>query len=285
MAMFGFHVIGFLLLPIRKSFQLTRHRKQSSLAFLPTSITPTPFRDSRKFSSCHSATILYQSIEAFDFSSKHGWETFYQNGCSSTKLDDMNKDAKNPIPFEYEWHASIHPDQVISELFSGSSVLIVGAGNSALPRHLHKHHNEGLDEKNVHFTNITCMDYSSSCISMLEESFSKNCPGMKFVHGDATKLCGLFQLEKFDFIIDKGLMDALMCGEGWDWTVESYLKGAASILKSKESNGKIILISYKLSSATKQFLQDMGDKFGLKWNLDMEKKSNDKVSFSIATKL
>ena len=284
--MFRLHVIGFLLLSLRKSFQLTSNRKKSFIVFSPTSLTPISSRDDRKVSSCYWGTRLYQSIDAFDFSSKYGWETFYQTGGNSTKLDGINKDTENPIPFEYEWHASINAEKVISEVFPGSSVLMIGTGNSALPRHLYKHHNgQGLDDKCGQLTNITCMDYSSSCISMLEELFSKDCPGMKFVHGDATKLCSLFQSEKFDFIIDKGLMDALMCGEGWDWTVESYLKGAASILKSKESNGKIILISYKLSSATKQFLLDMGDKFGLKWNLDMEKKSNDKVSFSIATKL
>lgn len=244
---------------------------------------------------------VVSTVEDFDFSSLNGWNTFYKEGGNNLDptdaYDDKNHgDDKNEvengdqmIPFEYEWHSSIQPDDIITEISQGSSVLIVGAGNSALPQILYKSHNNAQilnnDGSIPSTTRITCLDFSSYCIDMLRTLYGASCPKMDFVCGDATKMSTLFSEQQFDYIIDKGLMDALMCGEGWDWTVESYVKGISSILSSDKSKGRMLLISYKLSPSTKQFLLDMGVKYSICWNFDIDSKSNERVSFSIGSKV
>ena len=106
---------------------------------------------------------------------------------------------------------------------------------------------------------------------------------MSFVVGDATRLENVPDIadgdERIDAIIDKGLIDALMCDEGWNGDVERLLASAAKQLRY---NGLYILASYKLSSATKDFLLDVGKQVGLEWTFDLEDKGNNRVSLSKA---
>ena len=89
--------------------------------------------------------------------------------------------------------------------------------------------------------------------------------------------------------IDKGLTDAILCGEGWDFLLSRLLKGASYVLSPK--GGKYILISYKLPKSTQQYIKDCccdyEDEMGkiIKWEFDLPQISNDKVSISIGTKI
>lgn len=155
------------------------------------------------------------------------------------------------------------------------------------------------------------MDYSQPCIDMLRMLYDKdNYPNMDFICGEATDLKNCVERyfhgkknnddcrygnidinensesgskDSYNMIVDKGLMDAIMCDEGWNATLGKYFQGV-SLLLQKDS-GKIILVSYKLSTSTREFLIDIGQKVGIEWEFDMVDKSNDRVSFSVGTKL
>ena len=243
-------------------------------------------------------------LNQFDFSSQKGWDDFYQqlendntnDPITATSTSSMNSRASTmtgtgtiqqkskvsnsgdnvQVPdsgiFEFEWHSSIPHSFIISEIEIGSSVLMVGTGNSNLPRHLYDAH-EGK-------TTIVCMDYSKPCIDMLEQMHSAECPQMSFICGDVTNLTNIVKRRDFDYIIDKGLMDAMMCGEGWDsnGAVLKYLKEAKLVLKP---SGTFILVSYKLNTFTREYLECTGDALGIGWSLDIDEKSDGRVSFSI----
>lgn len=207
---------------------------------------------------------------------------------------------------EYEWHSFITSHDIINAIqevqqhptFSSSvlRLLIIGCGNSGLPRHLYNHlEQHGIGGRKGHF-HIQCLDFSMPCIRYLQNLHGDNYPKMSFVHGDATDLVGaIYQKEnegsknhsnvntseeKYDVIIDKGLMDALMCGEGWDSSTQQLFYGASAVLKSDAA--MYILISYKLSSSTKRFLEEVGSLVGLRWTFDIPVKSTEIASFSVA---
>ncbi|KAL7562513.1 hypothetical protein ACA910_008221 [Epithemia clementina (nom. ined.)] len=67
-----------------------------------------------------------------------------------------------------------------------------------------------------------------------------------------------------DCVYDKGLLDALLCGEGWNGPVASLLEQVGTVL---QPGGSYILVSYPLPSSTKQFLMEQGAQWGLgQWN-------------------
>ena len=132
---------------------------------------------------------------------------------------------------------------------------------------------------------VVCLDYSQPCIDMLQQMHQESCPSMRFIQGDVTELKNVLERNdigvSFDYVIDKGLMDALMCGEGWDSNeaVLKYFKEAKLSMTSR--NGAFVLVSYKITSSTREYLEDVGDRVGIKWELDIPHKSNGRVSFSI----
>lgn len=103
-----------------------------------------------------------------------------------------------------------------------------------------------------------------------------------YVCGDAVKLSDtlLIASEQFDVIVDKGLMDALLCGEGWNGPVATLLEEASQKLRCK---GVYVLVSYRLPRSTREYLTEVGDRVGLTWEFDC-KGSNDRVGVSIARK-
>jgi hypothetical protein len=98
---------------------------------------------------------------------------------------------------------------------------------------------------------------------------------------------------QYDYIYDKGLMDALFCNEGWETGVSRLIHEASRVLvspstatsttsdTSSSSNGgggdadagaggMYILVSYPLPTSTRNFLMEQGDKVGLKWQFDTD---------------
>eukprot|EP00978_Attheya_sp_CCMP212_P029579 scaffold105521_cov60-Attheya_sp.AAC.1 len=206
-------------------------------------------------------------LDAFDFSSQKGWDDFYEATPGSTME-------------EFEWHSSIPWTDVWSEIRSPTSpCLVIGCGNSALPRQLHD-----AGERNMH---VTCLDYSQPCVDKLKQIHNDRLETMSFICGDATRLTetlhgkkyGVHVPQHYTTIVDKGLVDALMCGEGWNTDVERLMKSVPGVL---DDGGIYILISYRLSPSTKEFLSTLGESLGLLWSFDIPNKSNDRVSFSVA---
>ncbi|KAL7486434.1 hypothetical protein ACHAW6_012029 [Cyclotella cf. meneghiniana] len=220
----------------------------------------------------------------FDFSSKPGWDNFYRTGRELSQQDtaDIVEDSACPS-LEYEWHSHIPHSAIIdaiapsihSALHHSSlptsrdrrmpSILIIGCGNSSLPRILH--------DAFSHPVRITCLDYSAVCIDMIRQMYGSSCPNMDFVVGDATKLKDVLKEHnsedktnsnmesdskkeyRYDVVIDKGLMDALMCGEGFE--VEALQRGIDQVLTTHDW-GIHVLICFPLSTRTKESLVDLG---------------------------
>ena len=166
------------------------------------------------------------------------------------------------------------------------SILLVGCGNSALPRVLH-------DAFGVP-VRVTCLDYSSVCIELVKSMYGESCPNMDFAVGDATALREV-QWESddgargkqsptesdkvrakkhFDVVIDKGLLDALMCGDGFD--LEKLVTSVNSVLTPREW-GMHVLVCFPLSRSTKQSLDDLGNSSvpNLAWEFDIPVKGSE----------
>ena len=219
----------------------------------------------------------------FDFSSKAGWDGFYKSRLHDGTVDSRDASSETTMTFEpFEWHSSLPHSRVFDALppsANTGSVLLVGCGTSTMPVELYDLH-EGK-------TRVVCMDYSEPCLEQLKASWGEGRKNLSFVCGDATRLHEVDFAPgdgTFDAIIDKGLVDALMCSESWDGDVEKLLTCAAEILKPN-GIGEYLLVSYKLTTSTKEFLVDVGDKIGLHWKFGLEDADNSRVSFSKAVRL
>ena len=229
----------------------------------------------------------------FDFSSRIGWDKFYRDGNQSS--DEQSLDE-----LEYEWHAHI-PHSVIVDALSPTidaasaflqnsntadtnklpSILLIGTGNSALPRVLH----DAFDTP----VKVTCLDYSPVCVEMIKAMYSEICPNMDFVLGDATRLKQAVNDSKYDVIVDKGLLDALMCGEGFDSDLEKLMDGIDAVLTRREW-GISILICFQLSTSSKQSLVELASSgkdnasTALFWDFDcpVEGSENGRATFNVA---
>mmetsp|Transcript_19425 Transcript_19425/g.28712 ORF Transcript_19425/g.28712 Transcript_19425/m.28712 type:complete len:290 (+) Transcript_19425:146-1015(+) len=216
-------------------------------------------------------------LDQYDFSSLNGWDQFY------THQQQRQQD-------HFEWHSSIPHSFIIEELQPRQNILIVGNGNSRLPFDIYTHFDSDV--------NITVVDYSQPCIDFLRNAHQASCPSIQFVCGDATNLeqiihtqCTHGESVQYDIVIDKGLMDAMMCTDGWDGegNVKKYFHEVGKVLNFRKDfvqtgGGKIVLVAYRLSSSTRDFLEELGRDIGVEWEED-EKRGNGRVSFLIGTPL
>lgn len=232
----------------------------------------------------------------FDFSSQQGWNDFYD--------DDTTADIT-------EWHRSV-PLQVLIDAYIplGSSCLVVGCGNSQLPRAIydaHSHQQQQLpnEKSSTMSTKITCLDSSSTCLEQLRRQFDDTNAVkdgiVSFVCGDAVKLTEtLLQAngdtsanipDSFDVIIDKGLSDAILCGEGWNGPLEHLMHESIKVLSRTNNNSSkhqqhqtpatYLLVSYKLPKSTQQFLQQVSIPH-VEWSFGRPEGTG-KVQVSLAT--
>ncbi len=257
-------------------------------------------------------------MKLFDFSSAVYWDEFYnktgnqdqkasQDGSSSTEKTTA---AATTIK---EWHPSVSLEDIASIVPPNGKCLIIGCGNSYLPDVILKQRNRTPPSSLVLLdTSQTCLNQLRERLEFMEDSIA-TCDGKKsqvvlsnveveYVCGDVTKLSNYFSVdndvidgyetvangneaESFDMIIDKGLTDALLCGEGWDGPLEKLLYESSKVLSME--TGQYLLISYNLPSSTKRFLVDVGNKVGLKWDFDsvlVTSTSHDGVSVAMARK-
>ncbi|KAI2490302.1 hypothetical protein MHU86_24266 [Fragilaria crotonensis] len=212
----------------------------------------------------------------FDFSSILGWNNFYQQ-------DDAI----------VEWHSSIPLEALMDYIPKGSSCLIIGCGNSRLPKAIYDVHGSE--------TKICCLDSSQTCLDQLKQQWdfvesttsfqsttnrTLSCSHpdcVSFVCGDAVELTKTLGPDtNFDRIIDKGLMDALLCGEGWNAPVERLLRESIQVLSE---GGQYLLISYRLPKSTEAFLQTVTTP-ALQWSFHLDNgHANERVQISLATKI
>lgn len=255
----------------------TAQRKCSSCSTRARSprTTTISHRSSNSSTNSNPKDVVPQ-LDQYDFSSLNGWDQFY------THQQQRQQD-------HFEWHSSIPHSFIIEELQPRQNILIVGNGNSRLPFDIYTHFDSDV--------NITVVDYSQPCIDFLRNAHQTSCPSIQFVCGDATNLEQIINCQcihdesvQYDIVIDKGLMDAMMCTDGWDGegNVKKYFHEVGKVLNFRKDfvqrGGKIVLVAYRLSASTREYLVELGRDIGVQWEED-EKRGNRRVSFLIGTPL
>ena len=126
----------------------------------------------------------------------------------------------------YEWYC---PYEAFREAFEDlprdSRILIVGCGNSPLP----------LDLAKDGFTDLTCTDYSEPVIYQMSQRY----PWLHFEVQDVRNLG--YDSNSFDLVVDKGTLDAILCGENAQRNAHFMLREIARVLRP---GGQYFLITY-----------------------------------------
>lgn len=107
----------------------------------------------------------------------------------------------------FDWYVGWRELQaIVKNLISKESkILMVGCGNSKLSENMYSED----------YFNITNIDISGIVIKkMNEEKDNKNMEKMIYLEMDATSMT--FEDNSFDFVLDKGTLDALTCGSEMD---------------------------------------------------------------------
>ena len=123
----------------------------------------------------------FQTLETVGYSKKSFWNERFEKTESN-----------------FDWYADWEQlGKYFKEfLKEEDKILMVGCGNSKMSSQMY----------NSHFKNITNIDISDVVITKMQKQF----PEMKWLEMDATKMD--FEDNYFDCTIDKGTLDAIMCG-------------------------------------------------------------------------
>lgn len=129
-------------------------------------------------------------------------------------------------------------------------VLIAGCGNSTL----------AADMVGDGYENITNIDISPVVISQMTQMYS-GLSTVDFLEADATDL-SIVSEPTFDVVIDKALLDSMLCGEDSFDRVNRLLNEGFRILRP---GGKYIVISYGIPSSRLRLLQQQV------WDVEVQK--------------
>jgi len=120
-----------------------------------------------------------------------------------------------------------------------SAILMVGCGNSKLSEEMYE---DG-------YKNITNIDISSVVVENMKKYYGEKDMKIECLEMDATKMT--FEDKKFDVIIDKGTLDALLCGKNND-IVNSLVREMTRVLKLE---GELFIISHGQPKARKELFK------------------------------
>jgi len=138
-----------------------------------------------------------------DYSTREYWEARYK---------------KDPKPFDW-FKDYVDLKVVLSKHINNTAgqVLMVGCGNSQLSEQMYT---DG-------YFDITNIDFSGEVIKIMKER-CKSMEQMKWLEMDVMNM-NAFENEKFDVVIDKGTLDAILCEQTQVWKVEESI--AANVAK------------------------------------------------------
>ena len=137
---------------------------------------------------------------------------------------------------------SVHPD---------FEILVAGCGNSGISKSLY---DDG-------YKNITSVDLSTVVIKHMVARYATS-PQLEFLPADMTNLDGVPD-KAFDLILDKALLDSMLCG---DESFEQALLMLAESYRVLKSGGMYVAISYGIPSSRVALLEE-----GLSWKVDVIK--------------
>jgi hypothetical protein len=242
---------------------------RSTQCFLKPPKAPSSGYNNHKYVHKTTSTFFASSSKAsFDFASPKEWDMFYQ------------EQQRQPNPAVVEWHDSVPLEDIAAVVPPHGTCLMVGCGNSRLPKL--------MLERPLPPRELVLLDTSQACLDQLQKLYGTSSSSslhngtvtaIDYVCGDATQLSSYFcgdnrqgdkndksptrLCHQFDIIVDKGLTDAILCSEGWDWPLERMFHEAAKVLTPYR--GKYLLISYQLPVSTQEFLVQVGKQVGLQW--------------------
>ena len=137
---------------------------------------------------------------------------------------------------------SVHPD---------FEILVAGCGNSGISKSLY---DDG-------YKNITGVDLSTVVIKQMVARYATS-PQLEFLPADMTNLDGVPD-KAFDLILDKALLDSMLCG---DESFEQALLMLAESYRVLKSGGMYVAISYGIPSSRVALLEE-----GLSWKVEVIK--------------
>eukprot|EP01103_Thecamoeba_quadrilineata_P015572 TRINITY_DN4964_c0_g1_i2.p1 TRINITY_DN4964_c0_g1~~TRINITY_DN4964_c0_g1_i2.p1 ORF type:complete len:184 (+),score=18.34 TRINITY_DN4964_c0_g1_i2:174-725(+) len=154
---------------------------------------------------------------------------------------------RDPEPFEWYQQYSGLKHILTKHIPKPSRILMVGCGNSGLSFDMIK---DGYSE-------VVNIDISAIVI----EEMRKRHPNMIF---EVQNVCNLpYEDKSFDAAIDKGTLDALLCGNNSVKNAEMML---ANISRTLKPGGTFIMITYGKPDTRKRYL----DKPHFCWNIQIE---------------
>lgn len=267
-------------------------------------------------------------IDSVDYSSTRGWEALYQEQFFeplALQGSCTNMDTSSSSAIVEEWHSSISLETIADLILmtvavatnenhgsrpdTGSVIVMIGCGTSHLPSVLLDRCRSTQQQEGDAIHQVILVDASPTCLQLLRQRY-ESVPSYRrklaFVCADVTQpswyASASYTLgndHSPTVILDKGLLDALFCGDGWERPVQAVLQECRDILSAK-GGGCYILISYKLPKSTQEFLASISSSLQksndgdhnnndqpplFQWEFDVPKYSTDRVSVSFGRTL
>lgn len=143
----------------------------------------------------------------------------------------------------FDWYADYSQIKQIMDnmgLSKSDRILMVGCGNSKLSEQMY---DDG-------FTNIVNTDISPACIEHMKKHYENSEKKMEWMVMDATDL--KFEDQSFELVIDKGTIDALVCGTH----VDATLKLLREMSRVTKVGHQFLVITYMGPEGRKLFWED-----------------------------
>jgi len=147
--------------------------------------------------------------------------------------------TRDPEPFDWYQRWAGVKDTFTQFIQASHNILVVGCGNSRL--------SEELYEEGYH--NITNIDISGTVIKAMQEKY-RDKPGMSYKQMDSRAL--EMPEATFNVVIDKAMLDAILCGEGSTHNAQKML---TEVAKALVPNGVYITVSHGQPSYRLTYLQ------------------------------
>lgn len=148
--------------------------------------------------------------------------------------------TKDPEPFDWYQRYSGIQELICKYMKKDNNILVAGCGNSRL--------SEDMIEDG--FAQVMNVDASRVVIDQMTEKY-KDKPALQF---QQMNVCALeFPDESYDAVIAKGVMDALLCGEGSTANTAKMCQEVSRVLKPK---GVFFIVSYGAPDNRMQYLEN-----------------------------
>lgn len=155
--------------------------------------------------------------------------------------------TRDPEPFDWYQRWSGLKDTFLEYVQPSYQVLMAGSGNSRLSEEMY-------DEGFHHITNI---DISMVVVKAMQEKY-RDKPHMNYRQMDARQMD--FNPETFNVVVDKAMLDSILCGEGSTHNAQKMLMEVSKVLKP---DGVYVVVSHGHPAYRLTYLQRQ--EFG--WNV------------------